>query len=145
MENLNVNQNILKNCYKNAQMALISLDDVIKKAKGALKEVLLCQHDGYEKLSAKIALVATNKDIELPDVGSMQKAMLAASIEMKTMVDDSDSHIAEMTLKGTVTGLTTLIKDISEFGHMLDDQILEVVTELKNFEEDCEQELKKYL
>ena len=33
---------------------------------------------------------------------------------MKTMIDDSASHLAEMLIKGSVMGYTTLFKDLSE-------------------------------
>ena len=40
METQKITQTVLQNCYKNAQMALVSLDDVIPKAQGGLKEEL---------------------------------------------------------------------------------------------------------
>lgn len=146
MDNNNkITETVLKNSYKNAQMALLSLDDVIKVAKGALKEELLNEREGYEKIITDISVIAHGKNIELSSVNTMQKTMVAASISMKTMMDDSDSHIAEMTLKGTVMGVTELIKDISEFGHMLDKDVYDQIEILKEFEEQCEENLKKYL
>ncbi|MDY4676957.1 MAG: hypothetical protein SO373_07410 [Candidatus Borkfalkiaceae bacterium] len=145
MENVKITETVLKNAYQNIQMALVSLDDVIKIAQGALKEELLNQHEGYEKIITDISVIAHGKNITLPDVGAMKKTMVAASISMKTMMDDSDSHIAEMTLKGTVTGVTELIKDISEYGHLLDKEVYDQLEILKQFEEQCEENLKKYL
>lgn len=145
MENNKITENVLKNAYKNAQMALLSLDDVIQISNGDLKEELINERESYEKLITDISVLAHGKQITLPDVGTMQKKMVSASISMKTMVDDSNSHIAEMTLKGTMNGVTELIKDISEYGHLLDDDVLRSVTILKEFEEKCEENLKKYL
>ena len=85
------------------------------------------------------------ENITLPDVGAMKKTMVTASISMKTMMDDSDSHVAEMTLKGTVMGVTELIKDIYEYGHLLDKEVYDQLEILKQFEEQCEENLKKYL
>ena len=143
--NTKITETVLKNSYKNAQMALLSLDDVIKVAKGALKEELLNEREGYEKIITDISVLGHKKGIDLPDVGTIQKTMVSASISMKTMMDDSDSHVAEMTLKGTITGVTELIKDISEFGHMLDSEVYDKLVLLKEFEEQCEENLKKYL
>ena len=145
MENVKITETVLKNAYQNIQMALVSLDDVIKIAQGALKEELLNQHECYEKIITDISVIAHGKNIALPDVGAMKKTMVSASISMKTMMDDSDSHVAEMTLKGTVTGVTELIKDISEYGHLLDKEVYDQLEILKQFEEQCEENLKKYL
>lgn len=140
-----ITETVFKNAYQNVQMALLSLDDVIKIANGALKEELLNEREGYEKLITDLTVLAHETDVKLPDVGAIKKTMLSASISMKTMVNDSDSKIAEMTLKGTVTGVTELIKDISEFGHLLDERTLKLLETLKEFEEQCEENLKKYL
>ncbi len=126
-------------------MALVSLDDVIPKAQGGLKEELLAERDGYEKLITEAAALAHEKGIELTDVGGMKKSMVAASIKMKTMVDDSDSHIAEMTMKGTVMGVTELIRDISESGALIDKEVLELLKKFRVFEENSEEKLKDYI
>lgn len=145
MEKQKINQKILKNCYQNAQMAVISLNDVIPKCSGELKEELILERDGYEGLLAELALLLQNKGWEIPDVNGMQKTMLSASIGLKTMADDSNSHIAEMVLKGSVTGLTALIKDLSEYKNVLDKEVYEIVEKVKDFEEKCEQKLKTFL
>ena len=141
----NINENVLKNCYKNAQMAIYSLEDVIPKCKGNLKGELLDQHEGYNRHLNECALTATKLSISLPNVNGIAKGMLNASINVQTLTDDSDSHIAEMTLKGTVKGYTTLIKDISQFGPLLHEEVLQRITQLKEYEEVCEERLKKYL
>lgn len=145
MVNQKITETVLKNCYKNAQMALVSLDDVIPKAQGKLKTELLEERDGYEKLITEAAVLSEKIGIKLDDVGGMKKSMLAASIKMKTMLDDSDSHVAEMTLKGTVMGVTELIRDISENSAFLDKQVLELLQKFREFEENCEEKLKNYL
>lgn len=140
-----ITETVLKNAYGNVQMALLSLDDVIKIANGPLKEELLNEREGYEKLITDITILAHETSVKLPDVGAIKKTMLSASISMKTMVDDSDSKIAEMTLKGTITGITELIKDLSEFGNVLDEKTAQLLLRLKEFEEECEENLKKFL
>ena len=145
MEKTTINENVLKNCYKNAKMAIISLDEMIPKAEGALKEEFIYEHESYNKLLVDIALTASKLGIELSEVNPFSKGMLNASINLKTMTDDSSSHLTEMTIKGTVMGYTTLIKDLSEYGHLLYEDIVLRVSELKDFEEECENRLKKFL
>lgn len=145
MENEKINEIAIKNSYQNAQMALVSLDDVLDVAKGGLKQELLAERDGYEKLLTEFELLAKKLNVKINDVNAMKKSMLAASIKMKTAIDDSDSHVAEMTLKGTVTGVTELIRDISDNGHLYEPEVLALIKKLKDFEEKCEQNLKKYI
>ena len=145
MENKDLNYNTLRNCYKNAQMAILSLDEVIELSNGSLKQELITQRDGYNNLMAKMSAVAKELNIELPTVNGFQKGMLTASINIKTIADDSNSHIAEMTLKGTVMGLTELIRDISDYRPLLNEKVLNCLEEVKNFEEQCESQLKKHI
>jgi hypothetical protein len=145
MDKTTVNQNVLKNCYKNAKMAILSIEDILPKCEGAFKEELISQHEGYNNHLTEIALTAVNTGIDLPDVSAFSKGMLNASINMKTMIDDSHSHLAEMLIKGSVMGYTTLFKDLSEYGALLYDEVYKRVDELKRFEETCENNLKKFL
>lgn len=145
MENQDLNYTILRNCYKNAQMAILSLDEVIEIANGSLKQDLISQRSGYDKLMTKMSDIAHALNIELPTVNEFQKGMLTASINIKTIADDSNSHVAEMTLKGTIMGLTELIRDISDYSHILKPEVLTCLEEVKDFEEKCEAELKKHL
>ena len=116
MEKSTVNQNVLKNCYKNAKMAILSIEDILPKCDGALKEELISQHEGYNNHLTEIALTAVNVGIDLPDVSGISKGMLNASINMKTLIDDSHSHLAEMLIKGSVMGYTTQGKQYVPFG-----------------------------
>ena len=145
MEKQDLNYTILRNCYKNAQMAILSLDEVIDLTSGSLKDELQNERIGYDKLMDDMIQVANELKIELPTVNSFQKGMLSASINLKTITDDSNSHVAEMTLKGTIMGLTELIRDMSDYSHLLNEKVLYCLKELKNFEEKCECELKKHL
>jgi hypothetical protein len=145
MDKTTVNQNVLKNCYKNAKMAILSIEDILPKCEGAFKEELISQHEGYNNHLTEIALTAVNTGIDLPDVSAFSKGMLNASINMKTMIDDSHSHLAEMLIKGSVMGYTTLFKDLSEYGALLYEEVYKRVDELKRFEEACENNLKKFL
>ena len=111
----------------------------------SLKQELINQRDGYNKLMGKMSAVAHELNIELPTVNGLQKGMLTASINIKTIADDSNSHIAEMTLKGTVMGLTELIRDISDYRNLLNEKVLNCLEEVKNFEEECESQLKKHI
>ena len=145
MEKENINEKILKNCYKNIQMAILSLNDVLPKTCDPLREELINQRDGYEELLCDASVIMQNRNLELTDVNAMQKTMLSASIGLKTLADDSPSHIAEMVLKGSVMGLTALIKDLSEYENQLDSDVYEIVEKVKNYEEKCEEQLKKFL
>ena len=145
MDKTTVNQNVLKNCYKNAKMAILSIEDILPKCEGAFKEELISQHEGYNNHLTEIALTAVNTGIDLPDISAFSKGMLNASINMKTMIDDSHSHLAEMLIKGSVMGYTTLFKDLSEYGSLLYEEVYKRVDELKRFEETCENNLKKFL
>lgn len=67
-----------------------------------------------------------------------------SAIKMNTVADNSAQHIAQMMIKGTVTGITSLKTTLTDAGDM-DMEIKELLTSLIALEEGFERKLKKYL
>ena len=60
-------------------------------------------------------------------------------------MDGSRNHIAEMMLKGTVTGITSLRTSQSELSSEPDEEIAKLLSETIELEEKYEQRLKEFL
>ena len=137
----------LAEIYRNAQLALTSIADVMPEVDGdeQLKEELHAQHESYEKFSASACMLARDLDIELKEPNPMKKAMMWGSIKMSTMKDNSRSHIAEMMVQGTVMGITALKRTAGELTGNGDDRIPALIKEMIDKEEEFEKRWKRYL
>ena len=130
--------------HRNCQLALQSISDILPEAEDAdVREELLKQHEEYEKIGGKAAIIAKNKNIDLKNPSPIKKAMMWSSIKMNTMKDNSRAHIAEMMTQGTVMGITALKTTLSEMSEdYADKDIKELAEELLHSEEQFEKSWK---
>lgn len=150
MENNDYKQaeEILAEIYRNAQLALQSISDIMPQVDDEeVKNELVSQHEAYEQFSAKAAMLAKDRDIELKEPNPFKKAMMWGSIKMNTLTDNSRAHIAEMMIQGTVMGITSLRTSASEASEKANetDEIITLLNEMIEREEIFEKRWKKYL
>ena len=136
----------LAEIYRNAQLAITSIVDIMPQVEDEeIKNELSFQHEEYERISAKAAMLARDKNIDLKEPNIMKKAMMWGSIKMSTLTDNSRAHIAEMMTQGTVMGITALKRTASEMPLEGDPEIIALVDEMIKMEEQFEKKWKEYL
>ena len=136
----------LSEIYRNAQLALESISDILPAVEDAeIKNELLSQHEQYEQFSAKAQMLARNLGTELKEPGAFKKMMMWGSIKMNTLTDNSRAHIADMMIQGTVMGITSLRTTASEVPIDGNDEILALLDEMIKTEEAFEKKWKEYL
>ena len=137
---------ILAEIYRNAQLALESIADILPQIEeGDIKEEILREHEEYERICSEAAQLAKKFNLELKEPGAVKKAMMNMAIKMNTATDNSKSHIAEMMIKGTVTGITCLKTSLSESERVMDPEIKKLLCDLIALEESFETRLKEFL
>ena len=100
---LKKSEEVLAEIHRNCQLALQSISDILPEAEDTeVREELMRQHEEYERIGGKAAIIARNKNVELKNPSPIKKAMMWSSIKMNTMTDNSRAHIAEMMTQGTV-------------------------------------------
>ncbi len=145
MELNEYNQKAINDVYKNAHIALQSISDLIPAVEDDdIKNELVEEYEGYEKIIGKISTFMAENKIEPKDVSPFKKAMLWSSIKMKTLFNNSRNQVAEMMINGTVMGINELTAMKNE-GSNLNEDVLSLLEELLALEEDYEQRLKKFL
>ncbi|MCI8500539.1 MAG: hypothetical protein HFE28_08065 [Clostridia bacterium] len=144
---LKKSEEVLAEIHRNCQLALQSISDILPETEdNDVRETLIKQHDEYEKLGSKAALLAREKNIELKNPGPIKKAMMWSSIKMNTMTDNSRAHIAEMMTQGTVMGITALKSSLSDMSdEEADEEIKALAQELLNTEEGFEKTWKNLI
>lgn len=139
------NEKALNDAYKNAHIALQSISDLLPAVEDEeIKKELKEEYEGYEKIIGEISTLMAKKGIEPKDINPLKKAMLWSSIKMKTMMNNSKNQVAEMMIKGTVTGINELTAMMNEEEN-LEEDVKEKVSALLELEEKYQQNLKKYL
>ena len=71
------------------------------------KSLVKKQYKDYEKINKKIEKIYNKYDDtkEPHKVGAIAKTMTAYGVDIKTIMDDTDSKIAELLIKGTNMGI----------------------------------------
>ena len=141
---LKKSEEVLAEIHRNCQLALQSISDILPETEDMqLREELLRQHEDYEKIGGRAALLAKDKSIELKNPSPIKKAMMWSSIKMSTMTDNSRAHIAEMMVQGTVMGITALKSTLGEVSdEHADRDIIGLARELLSAEESFEKTWK---
>ena len=141
----NANKKAVLDVYKNAHIALQSLNDLIPSVSDKdLKKELKAQVDGYTEVINEIKVYLKKKKIKEQDIGVLKKAMLWSSIKMNTLFNASRNHIAEIMVKGTNMGVIELTAMKNEKENFNED-VVALIDRLLELEEKYAERLKKFL
>lgn len=136
----------LAEIYRNAQLALQSIANILPQVEDEkVKNELSAQHEQYEQFSARAAILAKDKGLELKDPNPFKKMMLWSSVKMNSMMDNSRSHIADMMAQGSLMGITSLRTTAGELSPEGDEEIRKLLDEMIEAEEAFEKTWKSYL
>ncbi len=140
------NQNAINCIYKTAQIGLNSISNVLEEVENsALKGELATEYEGYENFISELSAFVVEKGYETKEVNPVKKAFMWGSIKLNTLTNDSSSHVANLMIKGTVTGITEMQEMINSQSEAVDSEIIAFAKKFKKMLETYEQNLKKYL
>ncbi len=146
MEENKKSNEVLAEIYRNTQLSLASISDIMPEIDDErIKEEIRYQHEEYEKISSKASLLAKTKNIELKEPNPIKKAMMWSGVKMNTLADNSVQNIAEMMIRGTVMGITALRQSETDNKGLEDKEITDLLHELISLEESFEKRLKEFL
>lgn len=136
-----------ENIYRNAKVAVLSIDEVQKKlTDDNLKSELSYEREGYENFLQEFSDFLKEQNYRAGDLPALKKAGMKIGIAMNTLTDKSSPHVANLMLKGTVTGISELIQLYSrDEGEKISDDVIFYAKKLQNLEEEYEARLKKLL
>ena len=146
MEEIKKDSEVLAEIYRNAQLALTSISDILPEVEDEnIKQEIMREHEEYERICCEAASLAHKLNVELKDPSPVKKAMMWSAIKMGTANDNSAQNVAQMMIRGTVTGLTSLKTSLTDGGKYMDEEIKKLLTDLIDLEANFEQKLKTYL
>ena len=146
MQKIKTNGEAVAEIYRNAQLALSSIEDILPSVEdGDIRREICGQQNEYEKISRKAEGLAREMGAEIKAPSPVKKAMMWSAIKMNAAADNSRSNIAQMMIRGTVTGMTSLKTTLSESGEAVGDEVRALTEQLISAEENFERRLKTYL
>ena len=137
--------NVLDELSKGACMGRDAIHFIMDKVTDdGLREELNNQYEKYHQISERIKeLYPEYSDEEPHKTSAMNKAMTWYGIEMKTIKDDSTSHLAELLMQGTNMGI---IEGRRLLNHKdTDTEIHSLIQEYVDMQEEAVEKLKQFL
>lgn len=137
---------VLKELYLNAEAGKLSVDNVIKKTDDTgLRNLLLSQYESYNELSNKIT-TQLNKNGETPkETNVFNKAFRWGTINMNTLFDKTPSHLADMMIQESNSGIISINKELNNHSDSLSEDTLSLASDLLSLEQKNSEELKAFL
>lgn len=140
-----IEMDVLDELNKGACMGMDAIKFVLDKIEDkALYDLLDKQYDEYKSISDRICEMYPDYASKEPkETNVMNKVMTWYGIEMKTMMDSTDSKIAELIMQGTNMGI---IEGRRLLNHKhTDERVNELVSEYVSNQEEIVENLKKFL
>ncbi|MEG0978525.1 MAG: hypothetical protein RR911_00650 [Oscillospiraceae bacterium] len=144
-ENQNREVEFLNKIYENAQMGGESIGYLTGKIgdEGMLSDLQM-QHKQYTELSSK-ASEKLAKLSEIPKSSSpMTQAGIWSGVQLNTLVDKSNDHIAEMMIQGSMMGVVDMSRTLKQYSD-ISQSTKKLGEELVKLEENNVQRMKEYL
>ena len=128
---------MLENLYKNVKMGSDSIIKLMDKVTGEdFKAALTKQIDGYEKIAERVRKHLSGMGVSAKEEHPMIKLWSSVGMAMNTMMDSSDSHIAQLIAEGSTMGITDGIKLLRDYENTsVSEEALGFAREVIKFEE----------
>ncbi len=140
------NAELLNYVYQNAQMGIETIGQICEMLKeDEFKKLLKDQHKEYKDLGGRAKLLLSENGYDEKSIGEFAKLSSYVMINMQTIRDKSNSHIADMLIKGSNMGIVEGTKRLHEYEDSCKEEAVSLMKELVKVEESNLENLKKYL
>ena len=132
--------------YQNSQMGVETLNQLIPMIDNeAFKKRIEAQLKEYEQIHEEAKKLLNRHGYDEKGIGALEKIMAYLMIDMKTLMDKSSSHIAEMLIQGSNMGIIDAVKRINQYEKEAEKEVTALMKRLLKFEENNVQRLKEAL
>lgn len=145
--NKNCTEQMLEELIKNLAMGKQALMNIIPKAKSdKLRDELTSQLDGYGKYCEEAKTMLDSIGGEPKSENIFAKLGSKIGIEMNTLMDPTDAHVAQMVIEGATMGITDTIRLVREYENSsCSDEALSLARRTVSYQEKVVEDMKKYL
>ena len=146
-KNTNGTEALLQELYKNVKMGADSIITLIPKVKnGELRQEMTAELNRYEEFAKEIGDQLYDSGKTPKEENWLTKLSAKMGMTMNTMIDATDSHLAQMMIEGATMGITENTKLLREYENTAcSEQALTLTKKTIKFMEDTVERMKKYL
>ncbi len=143
----NKDAELLQDIYSNVKMGSDSIINLLPKIKDDdMKTLMTTQLDQYEKYAQDVKKQLVSQGIEPKEVNPVSKLSAKIGMEMKSMQDNTTSHMAEMMVQGSTMDVTDLLQKVSAYEKYPDCRnSVSLAKEIVAFEERNIEKMKEFL
>lgn len=132
--------------YQNSQMGVETLNQLIPMIDNeAFKKRIEAQLKEYEQIHEEAKKLLNRHGYDEKGIGALEKIMAYLMIDMKTLMDKSSSHIAEMLIQGSNMGIIDAVRRINQYEKEAEKEVTALMKRLLKFEENNVERLKEAL
>lgn len=143
---MNQNAELLNFIYQNSEMGVETLNQIIEIVENpSLARQLESHRRTYKEIHEKSKEMLNDNGYDEKAISTLEKISAYIMINLKTLTDKSDSHIAEMLIQGSNMGIIDATKKINEYENSAEKNIISLMKKLKKFEEENAEKMKAYL
>ena len=139
------NREFLNFIYQNAEMGITTLPRLLEAVtEDSLRGHLREQLRDYTEIAQQAERLMAEQGGSVKEVGTVQKMGAEMMTAMQTMKDDSPSHVAELLIKGSNTGIIEIQRHLNQYTQA-DPRIIGLAERLERVEQRNLDSLKPYL
>ncbi len=128
------------------QMGMLAIDSIKDQIQDdELKQLATSQHEEYAIMLGKVGEQLVKNGEQIKKSNKVVDGMLTAMTKMRTLVNSSNSSIAEMFVEGSNAGIIEMHKLINEYENKVDSEISRLAYEVISFEQNNIQQMVQYL
>lgn len=144
-ENMNRETEFINKMYKNASMGAEAISYLVEKV-GDCKMLsdLQAQHQQYNDIMSKCLNELSNQNQTPKSKNPMTQFCVWSGVQMNTLIDKSNDHIAEMMIQGSMMGIIDITRTLKEYNE-IPENLKRIGEELVTLEENNVQRMKEYL
>lgn len=143
---MNANAELLNFIYQNSQMGVDSLEQILSLIEPSdFKNHLIQEQKEYKEIHEKAKQMLNENGLDEKGLSTLNKITSYIMINLKTMSDNSPSHIAEMLIQGSNMGIIDATKHIKNYEEVAEMDIISLMKHLMKFEEKNIEQLKTFL
>ncbi len=141
----NVDLDLLEKTYQNATIGITAIEGVLNKTPNQeFNSALYQQLRDYQEIADKSKKQLQISGAEIKDNSFYEKAIMKGNVKMNTLLNSSQSHIAQMVIQGSTMGVTQMTK-LLHASENADGMCTDIAKEFVKKEENNIETMKKYL
>ena len=113
---MNETVQLLQDVVRNARTGQDAVEHLMQKTEaGAMRDELIREKEDYAVTRRQSEQALVNAGGKAVPVGPLAKAGMWAGLEMETLADRSNAHIAEIVIQGATMGVIEMTKALNQY------------------------------